>query len=212
MRYCGYLHRRRGGSGACAEKFAEARASAYRSRSRPAGVTAPRRWTWTRPMPKAVWGFNGTERPGAVYLAAVLSGHSQKGLPAFGIYGAKSRMPATRPSRPTCRASSCGSPRRGWPWRHARQVVPVDRRACRWGSPARSSTSRSSRIPRHAGRVCRHDRIRPADRRRHLRSGRVRAGAAWVEEQLQGRQGLQSAGICRRRRGRRTRTGRRSSK
>ncbi|NLF08354.1 MAG: L-fucose isomerase, partial [Pirellulaceae bacterium] len=37
--------------------------------------------------PKAVWGFNGTERPGAVYLAAVLAGHSQKGLPAFGIYG-----------------------------------------------------------------------------------------------------------------------------
>ena len=38
-------------------------------------------------MPKAVWGFNGTERPGAVYLAAVLAGHNQKGLPAFGIYG-----------------------------------------------------------------------------------------------------------------------------
>ena len=37
--------------------------------------------------PKAIWGFNGTERPGAVYLAAVLSGHTQKGLPAFGIYG-----------------------------------------------------------------------------------------------------------------------------
>lgn len=37
--------------------------------------------------PKAVYGFNGTERPGAVYLAAVLAGHSQKGLPAFGIYG-----------------------------------------------------------------------------------------------------------------------------
>jgi L-fucose isomerase len=37
--------------------------------------------------PKAVWGFNGTERPGAVYLAAVLSAHAQKGLPAFGIYG-----------------------------------------------------------------------------------------------------------------------------
>jgi len=37
--------------------------------------------------PKAVWGFNGTERPGAVYLAAVLAGHSQKGLPAFSIYG-----------------------------------------------------------------------------------------------------------------------------
>ncbi|WP_419874056.1 L-fucose isomerase [Candidatus Pristimantibacillus sp. PTI5] len=38
-------------------------------------------------IPKAVWGFNGTERPGAVYLAAVLSGYAQKGLPAFGIYG-----------------------------------------------------------------------------------------------------------------------------
>jgi L-fucose isomerase len=38
-------------------------------------------------IPKAVWGFNGTERPGAVYLAAALAGYSQKGLPAFGIYG-----------------------------------------------------------------------------------------------------------------------------
>ena len=38
-------------------------------------------------LPKAIWGFNGTERPGAVYLAASLAGHTQKGLPAFGIYG-----------------------------------------------------------------------------------------------------------------------------
>jgi len=38
-------------------------------------------------IPKAVWGFNGTERPGAVYLAAVMAGHNQKGLPAFSIYG-----------------------------------------------------------------------------------------------------------------------------
>ncbi|KKL74710.1 hypothetical protein LCGC14_2062180, partial [marine sediment metagenome] len=38
-------------------------------------------------IPKAIWGFNGTERPGAVFLAAVLAAHSQKGLPAFGIYG-----------------------------------------------------------------------------------------------------------------------------
>jgi len=37
--------------------------------------------------PKAIWGFNGTERPGAVYLAAVSAGHTQKGLPAFTIYG-----------------------------------------------------------------------------------------------------------------------------
>ncbi|MHB8277523.1 MAG: L-fucose isomerase [Candidatus Humimicrobiaceae bacterium] len=38
-------------------------------------------------IPKAIWGFNGTERPGAVYLAAVLAAHSQKGIPAFRIYG-----------------------------------------------------------------------------------------------------------------------------
>ena len=38
-------------------------------------------------IPKAIWGFNGTERPGAVYLAAALAGHTMKGLPAFGIYG-----------------------------------------------------------------------------------------------------------------------------
>lgn len=37
--------------------------------------------------PKAIWGFNGTERPGAVYLAAAMAGHSQVGLPAFSIYG-----------------------------------------------------------------------------------------------------------------------------
>lgn len=38
-------------------------------------------------IPKAIWGFNGTERPGAVYLAAALAGYTQRGLPAFGIYG-----------------------------------------------------------------------------------------------------------------------------
>ncbi len=38
-------------------------------------------------IPKAIWGFNGTERPGAVYLASALAGYAQKGLPAFGIYG-----------------------------------------------------------------------------------------------------------------------------
>lgn len=38
---------------------------------------------------KGVWGFNATERPGAVYLASVLAAHAQKGLPAFGIYGSE---------------------------------------------------------------------------------------------------------------------------
>jgi L-fucose isomerase len=41
----------------------------------------------TPDRPKAIWGFNGTDRPGAVYLAAALAGHNQKGLPCFGIYG-----------------------------------------------------------------------------------------------------------------------------
>ncbi len=68
-------------------------------------------------LPKAVWGFNGTERPGAVYLAAVLAGHNQKGLPAFGIYGrdvqdgGDTSIPGRRsgktaalcPRRPCCR-------------------------------------------------------------------------------------------------------------
>jgi L-fucose isomerase len=38
-------------------------------------------------IPKAVWGFNGTERPGAVYLACMLAGYAQRGMPAYGIYG-----------------------------------------------------------------------------------------------------------------------------
>ncbi len=48
---------------------------------------------------KAVWGFNGTERPGAVYLASVLATHAQKGLPTFGIYG-KDVQDADDPSIP----------------------------------------------------------------------------------------------------------------
>lgn len=73
-------------SAACAEKF----------RRENVGVTITVTPCWcygseTMDMEqhtvKAVWGFNGTERPGAVYLAAVLAAHAQKGLPAFGIYG-----------------------------------------------------------------------------------------------------------------------------
>lgn len=72
---------------ACAEKFARAGVGL--------SITVTPCWCYgseTMDMdptiPKAVWGFNGTERPGAVYLAAVLAAHNQKGLPAFGIYGA----------------------------------------------------------------------------------------------------------------------------
>jgi L-fucose isomerase len=71
---------------ACAEKFAKEGVGV--------SLTVTPCWCYgsetmdMNPMvPKAVWGFNGTERPGAVYLAAVLAGHTQKGIPAFGIYG-----------------------------------------------------------------------------------------------------------------------------
>ena len=71
---------------ACAEKFARAGVGV--------SLTVTPCWCYGSEtmdldpyVPKAVWGFNGTERPGAVYLAAVLAGHSQKGVPAFGIYG-----------------------------------------------------------------------------------------------------------------------------
>ncbi|MDR6551219.1 L-fucose isomerase [Paenibacillus qinlingensis] len=71
---------------ACADKFTKAGVGV--------SITVTPCWcygTETMDMdpstPKAIWGFNGTERPGAVYLAAVLSGHAQKGIPAFGIYG-----------------------------------------------------------------------------------------------------------------------------
>lgn len=71
---------------ACAEKFARAGVGV--------SITVTPCWCYgseTMDMdaliPKAVWGFNGTERPGAVYLAAVLASHNQKGLPAFSIYG-----------------------------------------------------------------------------------------------------------------------------
>ncbi|MGE9297286.1 MAG: L-fucose isomerase [Puniceicoccales bacterium] len=73
-------------SAACAEKF--------RRENVGVSLTVTPCWCYgseTMDMdpltPKAVWGFNGTERPGAVYLAATLAGHTQKGLPAFGIYG-----------------------------------------------------------------------------------------------------------------------------
>ncbi|MEK3872859.1 MULTISPECIES: L-fucose isomerase [unclassified Paenibacillus] len=80
----------------CIGGVAEAAAAAKKFKQAEVGlsITVPPCWCYgtetmdTDPLiPKAVWGFNGTGRPGAVYLAAVLSAHAQKGLPAFGIYG-----------------------------------------------------------------------------------------------------------------------------
>ncbi|NLR93620.1 L-fucose isomerase [Flammeovirga agarivorans] len=70
---------------ACAEKFVKENVGL--------SITVTPCWCYgsetidlTPHIPKAIWGFNGTERPGAVYLAAALAGHSQKGVPAFSIY------------------------------------------------------------------------------------------------------------------------------
>lgn len=70
----------------CAEKFQQENVGI--------SLSVTRSWAYgtetmdTDPStPKAIWGFNGTERPGAVYLAATLAAHNQKGIPAFGIYG-----------------------------------------------------------------------------------------------------------------------------
>jgi len=75
---------------------AEAAAAAQKFRRENVGLTITVTPCWCygtetmdmdHTLPHAVWGFNGTERPGAVYLAAVLAAHAQKGIPAFGIYG-----------------------------------------------------------------------------------------------------------------------------
>jgi L-fucose isomerase len=71
---------------ACAEKFARAGVSATLTVT-PCWCYGSETMDMDPSTPKAVWGFNGTERPGAVYLAAVLAAHAQKGLPAFSIYG-----------------------------------------------------------------------------------------------------------------------------
>ena len=71
---------------ACAEKFARAGVGVSLTVT-PCWCYGAETMDMDPAIPKAVWGFNGTERPGAVYLAAVLAGHSQKGIPAFGIYG-----------------------------------------------------------------------------------------------------------------------------
>jgi L-fucose isomerase len=75
---------------------AEAARAAEKFRKEGVGLTITVTPSWCYPletidtdplMPKAIWGFNGTERPGAVYLASALGAHNQKGLPAFSIYG-----------------------------------------------------------------------------------------------------------------------------
>ena len=87
MRHRRHLHRRRGrGRARAAEKFQREGVGVSLTVS-PCWCYGSETMDMDPLIPKAVWGFNGTERPGAVYLAAVLAGHNQKGLPAFSIYG-----------------------------------------------------------------------------------------------------------------------------
>ena len=76
-------------------------------------------------MPKAIWGFNKTQRPGAVYLASALAGHNQKGLPAFGIYGSEVQEQDDNSITPDVEEKLRPRGRR----RHgdARQILPLDR-------------------------------------------------------------------------------------
>lgn len=80
----------------CIGGLAEAAQAATKFEKAGVGVSITVTPSWCYPletidthpsMPKAIWGFNGTERPGAVYLAAANSAHNQKGLPVFSIYG-----------------------------------------------------------------------------------------------------------------------------
>ena len=71
---------------ACAEKFATQNVGVILSVT-PCWCYGSETMSMESKLPQAIWGFNGTERPGAVYLAAALASHSQKGIPAFGIYG-----------------------------------------------------------------------------------------------------------------------------
>jgi len=70
----------------CAEKFARAGVGVSLTVT-PCWCYGSETMDMDPSIPKAIWGFNGTDRPGAVYLAATLSGHNQKGLPCFSIYG-----------------------------------------------------------------------------------------------------------------------------
>ena len=90
----------------CEEKFAKYNVTATLSVT-PCWCYGSETMDMTPLTQKAIWGFNGTERPGAVYLAAVLAAHTQKGLPAFGIYGHDVKNADDTPLCP-CR-SSCGS-------------------------------------------------------------------------------------------------------
>ena len=137
--------------------------------------------------PKAIWGFNGTERPGAVYLAAVLAAHAQKGLPAFGIYGHDVQdADATRNSRGRAGKDLALCHARAWPWPRCAARATFPWAMWRWASPVPSCNP--DFFEKYLGMRCEsggHERVRPPLGRRHLRPRRVRARpCAWVKENV----------------------------
>ena len=136
-------------------------------------------------LPKAVWGFNGTERPGAVYLAAVLAGHTQKGLPAFGIYGrdvqdaSETDIPADVREKILrfARAGLAVATLRGTSYLSLRQRLDGHRRLA--GQPRFLRT-----LPGHARGNGGHGRVRPPRRTQGLRRSRIRPGPAVGQGQL----------------------------
>jgi hypothetical protein len=135
---------------------------------------------------KAVWGFNGTERPGAVFLAAVLAAHTQKGLPAHNIYGrdvqdaADTRNPGGRPEKnpAVCKV------------RHRREVhapeqLFADRLDVHGHRRQHPESGHDLSLLRTPQRIGGRNGDPPPHRQGHLRSGRIPARARLDERVLQ---------------------------
>jgi len=80
-------------------------------------------------LPESVWGSMARNVPARFYLAAVLAGHNQKGMPAFSIYGARLQDAGDTRSRPTCRKNCCALPAPALPRHHARKLFVSGGRA-----------------------------------------------------------------------------------
>ncbi len=152
---------------------------------------APRRWTWTPTLPKAIWGFNGTERPGAVYLAAVLAAHSQKGLPAFSIYGRDVQDAGDTTIPADVQEKLLQFARAGLAVARMRGKSYLSMGGTSMGiAGSIVDPSFFESLPGHARRAGGHDRVRAPHGRGHLRPGGVRPGAGLGQGQLPGGQGL----------------------
>ncbi len=130
---------------------------------------------------KAVWGFNGTERPGAVYLASVLATHAQKGLPAFGIYGheVQEADDTTIPQDSRARGGSgCHD---------AGQIVSANRLGNDGHRRLDYFAGVFRRVPRHAGRKRRRSGNYPPNGEGHLRRERVSESLEMGERKMQAR-------------------------